>query len=343
MASLISRLSSAWHSRGLLLAGAILATAFVPASTEGTPGGGIVLKPGAVWTGRDRHPAQLRYDWAYLFRRDIPGGLRIPLPRAGAGWTVALSPGGGLVAYDLSHIGESGINRESPANYEIAVSDTSGRDVASFAGGVRLAWSEDGTRLAVAIGCAPWAPVPAFDSVVVWEPGKGTTLSRRVPPSRGSIGWAGPDTLLIGSSAVACRTGAASPSSHRGTNVSPDGLYSVYPTGGIGLGVSDDRTGSNFAYSIVDLLRLPKLGRIGRACWLRAKGHGHILAISACTPSGTAKGGPRDPECLTGLVDVKTRRLIGWTRGRLVGPTADSREVVIARDSVLSFVGDGAR
>ncbi len=91
----------------------------------------------------------------------------------------------------------------------------------------------------------------------------------------------------------------------------------------------------------MNLLRLPKPERVGPACWVRYRGRGHILAICVCSPWSGAAGEPHHRECLTGIVDVRTLRLVGWTKGRLVGPTADSREAVIVRGSVLSFVGDG--
>ena len=79
----------------------------------------------------------------------------------------------------------------------------------------------------------------------------------------------GTDTLLIGSSvlgstvAVSHRTGIVSRSHHRGTDVSSDGLYSLYPTGDwVGIGVFADQTGANLADSIVNLLGLPKLERV---------------------------------------------------------------------------------
>jgi hypothetical protein len=317
----------------ILLAAIMVAPAWTSRSGAEPTGVGIVLNPGTPSAG-----------WAQLYRRDRATPTPIRLPRSEPASTVGLSPDGSLVAHDLNHTGDSGLPRDDFSNYEVVVADTVGRSVAGFFGGVRFAWSPDGRRLAVGIGCEPWRPIPPFDSIVVWEPSRGITLSRHVPASRGLIGWAGSDTLLIGSSvlgpahAVACNTGTVGPSNHRGTGVSPDGLYSIYPKmGGIGLGVYDDRTGADFTYSLVELLHLPKLGDIGPAYWVRSSETDHALVLSACTPRATSG----IPEWFTELVDVRQRRLLGWARGRLIGVTADSREAVVRRDGSYGFLGEG--
>ena len=177
----------------LFLIGSMIAVAIsIPRPSAAATDRGICLRPGGVWWERyESPPEQLRRDSAYLFHRTNPAGMRIPLPRAGIGWTIALSPRGGLVAYDVNHTGDPSFHRESVATYEVAVSDTTGRDVISFARGIRLAWRRDGKALAIAIGSARWPSELVLDSIVIWEPGKGTTLTCRVPLSRGLIGWAG--------------------------------------------------------------------------------------------------------------------------------------------------------
>jgi hypothetical protein len=171
-----------------LVAAIMVAPAWAPRSHAEPTGDAIVLDPGTPSPG-----------WAQLYRRGHAGAIPIRLPRSRSASTIGLSPDGLLVAHDLNHTGDPGSPRGS-SNYEVVVADSAGQSVATFVGGVRFAWSPEGKRLAVGIACEPY-PIPPFDSIVVWEPSRGITLRRRVPASRGLIGWAGVDTLLIGSSA----------------------------------------------------------------------------------------------------------------------------------------------
>lgn len=318
--------------RSRLLAVAIMVlvtTGCPPVSAAEGPGSAIVLKPGTRVSGKD---------WAYLYRRAIPNGVLIPLAGARSGSRVALSPDGAYVAYRRipSDRPEAFSISDSSAAYEVAVADTAGHEMASFIGAVRFAWCPTVARLAIGIGCKPWIPVPPFDSVVVWEPEEGITSRSHVPASRGLLAWAGPDTVIVGSSVLgparsyAWATGTIGRSNHRGAKVSPDGLYSIQG-GRLGIDVMNDRSGANNTYSVVELLGIRKLGAIGPADWMQSGESGHALAISVCTPSG---------ECRTGLVDVGAPSLMGWFTGKLIGLTADSREAVVADDSSFSFVGD---
>lgn len=254
-----------------------------------------------------------------------------------------------MIAYTVNRSITSNVPRDSPEAYEVAVVDTAGNSLMAFSRAIRLAWSPAGDTLAVAISRAPGEMLATFDSIVVWTPHDDVISQAHVSARRGSIGWAGPDTVLAGSwvqgpvDAIPLKTGIAAVSKHRGTSVSADGLFSIYPTmGGLGIGVYEDRTGANFAYRSVELLELPRLGEIGPARWVSSTRSAHALAISACPPASPAFGGKRSTVgCLTALVEVGTLRLLGWTRGRLIGMSASGREAVVDRDSSLVFLGDG--
>jgi hypothetical protein len=255
-----------------------------------------------------------------------------------------------MIAYTVNRSITSNVPRDSPEAYEVAVVDTAGNSLMAFSRAIRLAWSPAGDTLAVAISRAPGEMLSTFDSIVVWTPHGDVITRAHVSARRGSIGWAGPDTVLAGSwvqgpvDAIPLKTGIASVSKHRGTSVSADALFSIYPTmGGLGIGVYEDRTGANFAYRSVELLELPRLGEIGPARWVSSTRSAHALAISACPPVSTAPFGGRRGTvgCLTALVEVGTLRLLGWTRGRLIGLSASGREAVVDRDSSLVFLGDG--
>lgn len=320
----------------------MLSLAFFPGSSAQVRAE-VFLKPPVFESGRF---------WVYLYGPNSPKGARSSLPDLGPGSSVALSPDGTLIAYTVNRTLSSGVQRESPDAYEVAVVDTVGQRVADFPRAIRLAWSPTGDTLAVAIARAPWEMLSNFDSILVWSPHDGVISRAVVSARRGPIGWAGPDTVLAGSwpqgpvDAIALRTGVVTASNHRGTEVSPDGLFSIYPTmGGLGVGVYEDRTGANFAYRSVELLGLPRLGDIGPAKWVRSSLSGHALAISACAPDNSTPKGRRNErnevECLTGLVDAGSARLLGWTRGRLIGLSSNAREVVVGRDSSTVLVGEG--
>src|SRR5204863_4972987 len=121
---------------------AILVTASSPVPAATGPGTAILLKPGTRLDGKD---------WAYIYRRDIPAGTLIPLPRSFGASQAVLSPDGSVVAF--SRMPNPGVFWGSPQAHEVAVTDTAGREMASFTGAVRLAWSPSGARLAIGIGC----------------------------------------------------------------------------------------------------------------------------------------------------------------------------------------------
>ena len=317
---------------------AIVSLAFIPGSNSKAAGTGVFLRPGAFESGGYR---------VYLHGPDSP--RRANLPDLGPGSEVGLSPSGTLIAYTINRTGNPGIQRGSSDAYEVAVVDTAGHRVTSFPRAIRFAWNPAGDTLAVAIGRTPWEILSGFDSILVWSPHGGMISQGRVSARRGPIGWAGPDTVLAGSwpqgpvDAIPLKTGVATVSNHRGTNVSPNGRFSFYPRmGGLGVGVWDDRTGANFAYSSVELLGFPRLGEIGPTRWVRSGLSGNALAISACTPSNIGpKGRQTEVECLTGLIDAGSTRLLGWTRGRLIAMSSNAREVVVARDTSIVLVGEG--
>ena len=256
-----------------------------------------------------------------------------------------------MIAYAVRRTLDSSFQRQSPAAYEVVVVDTAGRRLAGFPRAVRLAWSPAGDTLAVAIARTPWETLSGFDSIYVWSPRAGIFSQAQVSARRGPIGWAGPDTVLAGSwvqgpvDAIPLRTGAAAVSKHHGTDVSPDGLFSIYPTfGGLGVGVYEDRTGANYAYRSVELLRFPRLGEIGPARWVRSSRSGHALAISACPLSDSSPTPGRSrrnvSNCLTAFVDAGSERLLGWTHGRLIGLSSNGGAAVVERDTSFAFVGD---
>jgi len=213
--------------------------------------------------------------WLYLHHRDSPSANRLRIPVPGPSSEVSLSPSGTMIAYTVNRSITSNVPRDSPEAYEVAVVDTAGNSLMAFSRAIRLAWSPAGDTLAVAISRAPGEMLSTFDSIVVWTPHDAVISQAHVSARRGSIGWAGPDTVLAGSwvqgpvDAIPLKTGIAAVSKHRGTSVSADGLFSIYPTmGGLGIGVYEDRTGANFAYRSVELLELPRLGEIGPARWV---------------------------------------------------------------------------
>src|SRR5436190_18120826 len=72
----------------LAVAVAILVTASSPVPAATGPGTAILLKPGTRLDGKD---------WAYIYRRDIPAGTLIPLPRSLGASQAVLSPDGSVV------------------------------------------------------------------------------------------------------------------------------------------------------------------------------------------------------------------------------------------------------
>jgi len=326
----------------LSLSTALCAARSTSSATDNT---GIAARAGSIWrehTEKQDKPRDLRSDSVYLFQRF--GVRRIPL-RSNMAWAVSLSPDGSLVAYGVNRTGDPRLGLPGPDRYEVVVADTSGQELASIRGGVRLAWSPRGNVLAVAIGCDPWLPIPPFDSILVWQPGPEKPFSRHIPASRGKIGWAGPDTILIGASvlgptnALSRRTGRVSSSWHVGTDVSPNGLYSIYPAyNRVSLGIYDDRTRSDYGDSIVGLLGIRKLGETGPACWVQYQGRRQTLVITVCSSWREPEGQPSSRICRTGLVDVEDLRLLGWRHGRLVGPTADSRRVAIVHGEYVDIM-----
>lgn len=304
--------------------------------------GVIAVTPRAVWMeGAERQdlPNGLMSSTSYLFREN---GIKALPDLRGNNWPGSLSPDGSLIAFEVNRVGDG---RAEMSAYEVVVTDTSGRMLASIRGGVRTAWSSHGQSLAVGIGCAPWFPVPPFDSVVVWEPARGMTFSRHVPASRGLIGWAGRDTILIGPSilgpeiAVGRRTGKVTPSWHMGTDISPDGRYSAY-FGGRELVVHDDTRRFDLTPSIVSLFGIRKVSHVGPGCWVRPEGRHQVLALSVC---GSWSGRWTNPyrECRTGLVDIDDRTLLGWARGRLIGPISASPGVAVVHGSTIHFMRHG--
>jgi hypothetical protein len=305
----------------------------------------IALIPRNVWSEPDEPPPPgLEPTALYVFRPDRPAGTRVGLEVPGTLRSAGLSPVGDLLALGIAHDGAGTAGGTSAASFQVVVADTSGDTADSLAGAVRFSWRPNGTELAVGIGCAPWAPTPAFDSIQVWDPRSHRVRGFRVPVSRGTLGWEGGDVVLVEGPAAApatalnVRTGAIRSAKHRGANLSPDRLYSIGPSSGaLRWGIYDDATGSDLAPRAVKLLRLSKVDRT-QATWVAYPGAGHLACVSACGPWIGPESGPRHRTCRTGLVDVKLMRLLGWTDGRLIGATSEGENAVVFHGGALRFL-----
>ncbi len=304
----------------------------------------VALIPRNTWSEPDEPPPPgLEPTALYVFRPDRLAGTRVGLEVAGTLRNARLSPVGDLLALEINRGGDGTTGDPSAADFEVVVADTSGDTADSLAGAVRSSWRPDGTELAVGIGCAPWTPTPAFDSVLVWNPRSHRVRGFRVPASRGLLGWDGGDVVLVDGSAgpataLNVRTGAIRRAKHRGTNLSPDRSYSIGPSSGaLGWGIYNDTTGADLAARAVKLLRLSKVDRT-QAAWVKYPGAGHLACVSACGPWVGPEAGPRHRTCRTGLVDVKLMHLVGWTDGRLIGSTSEGEQAVVFHGGAPRFL-----
>lgn len=223
----------------------------------------------------------------------------------------------------------------------VAVMDTTGAMLADFPHGRAYAWSPDGTRLAVLFGkeALPRGrarrgkkpPVRYRPGVTVWDRQNGAVRTFARWPSR--VAWAGNDSLLLqlpdSVAAIEIRTGKIVATELRGTLLSPDARYAMWPGEGsentrIFLETADTRIEDH----VFGPFRERDLEQIRSAFWVRARGAAHLLCVSACDRIQGVR-----PECRTEVVDVETGRSADSFPGEAIGPTADERGVVVFRRS----------
>jgi hypothetical protein len=335
----------------VFVAGPVLAAATAPSPPDVRARStipAIALIPQNTWPDAGEPPPPgLEPTALYVFRPDRLAGTRVGLEAPGTLRNAGLSPVGDLLALAVTHGGNGTPGDSSASGFRVVVADTSGDTSDSLAGAVRFSWRPDGTELAVGIASAPWAPTPAIDSVLIWDPRSHFVRGYRVSASRGALGWDGGDVVLVGgpvtgsvagqATALNVRTGAIRRAKHRGTSLSPDRLYSIGPSGGALRWGIYDATGADLAARAVKLLRLSTVDRT-QAAWVAYPGAGHLACVSACGPWVGPEAGPRHRTCRTGLVDVKLMRLLGWTEGRLIGPTSEGEQAVVYQGGALRFL-----
>lgn len=228
----------------------------------------------------------------------------------------------------------------------VAVMDTTGALVADFPGAKSYAWNRDGSRLAVIFTKellarpksrkgrkgATAARAPRYrPGVVVWDRENGSVRSYAQWPSRAA--WGDADSLLIQLpdrvAAIDARRGTVSPTGYRGTIVSPDARYSMWPgEAGKDTQIYHEASGVSYTDGLFGPFRSRDMGQIRSAFWVRARGANHLMCISAC--EGIQH--PR-PSCRTEIIDVETSEKAESFVGEAIGPTADERGVVVFRRS----------
>jgi hypothetical protein len=285
----------------------------------------IAVIPRNTWSeAEEPPPSGLDPNRVYIFRPDTTG-KPVGLEVRGTLRDAHLSPVGDLLALLVTHV-HDGTSETTAADFEVVVADTSGDSATAFPGAVRASWRDDGGRLAVAVGSAPWTMDPSFDSVFVWDPRTHGTRGFHVPRCRGALAWDGQEVLLVEPSpakpplALTLRTGSVRPIKRRGVDVSPDRSYAIarlpQPTG---WGIFD-ATGADLTTRAVRALH--STGKYKAAHWVAYEGEGHLACISWCDPA-------MRPQCRTALLDVKRMRLVGRADGRLIGVTSDRARAVV--------------
>lgn len=221
----------------------------------------------------------------------------------------------------------------------VAVMDTTGALLADFPHGRAYAWSPDGGRLAVLFAKEPLprgrarrgkkAAVRYRPGVTVWDRQNGSVRTFGHWPSR--LAWAGNDSLLLqlpdSVAAIDVRTGKAVATELKGTILSPDARYALWPgEGGENTRIFHEPADARVEDDVFGPYRDRELGQIRSAFWVRARGAGHLMCVSACDAIQYPS-----PECRTDIVDVATGETVDSFRGEALGPTADERGVIVFR------------
>jgi hypothetical protein len=217
--------------------------------------------------------------------------------------------------------------------------DTAGTLVADFPRGRSYAWSPDGTRLAVVSARPPAQRVGGLRAknprnrfgVAIWDRRNNSVRAYAQWPSRAA--WAGNDSLLLQMPdrvvVLDPRRGSVSPSGHNGTIVSPDSRYAMWPgEGGQNTRIFHEDSGARVTDALFGRYEEKGLGQIRSAFWVRGRGAGHLMCISACDAIQDER-----PRCRTEVIDAETHEILDSFPGEALGPTADGRGVVVFRRS----------
>jgi hypothetical protein len=221
-----------------------------------------------------------------------------------------------------------------PMAVGVAVMDTTGALIADFPHGQTYSWSPDGTRLAVV---SPREALPQRKGrkgkvqyrpgVTVWNRTDGSVRSFAHWPTR--AGWIGEDSLLLQLPdtvvVLDAEKGTVKPIKHRGTVISPDSRFAMWPgVGGLDTQLYDEESGAPITEAMFGPLQKGDRGQVRSAFWLRGRGSDHLMCGSACDAIQFQK-----PNCRTKVVDAESKKILASFPGEALGPTADERGVVV--------------
>jgi hypothetical protein len=263
----------------------------------------------------------------YLIRDGQQRGKEVVRREAGTIYRTQLSPDARLLAYALEEQGPSRAHAQPVAIQSVIITSSDGvqRDSVSNGArvswsGMRFAWNERGSRLAVLLGGEGGGRQAQDDSVVVWNGRVRGRETFKIRPGAWEIGWASDDTVLIshydGVDAIALPSGAMSRSWHRASDLSQDHQYSlVWTDQGRSLRVCEDAPAVEVTYGIMQVVGTA--AHLGRARWIREEACGHVLAVTSCD-SALSSEGPLGSPCQVSFLEVAGLRRIFQVPGQLV-------------------------
>jgi hypothetical protein len=248
-------------------------------------------------------------------------------------YEAALSPDRDRIAYSRIDWGGDRFGND-PSRWGVTVTDTSGRELATFPGARRFRWSPDGTRLALAIAHHDTNWSWTADAIEVWRRADGAR--RRWNHAARDVRWGKGDTLCLlfedRVRALDLARGRLTATRHFGPDVSPDGRFSMrhYTPGGSGTELFDDRDSLNLMHCTLYKHNAAPLGGYA-PFWV--SGTAHLL----CTTIGEGPSVPlRQAGLETGVFDPLTLEMVARFPGKPIVPTADGRAVVVVRGDTLA-------
>lgn len=337
MRHILERFRSTLFLAGIL-AGSCLASDCADAAR--TPRETIAYVPAAIWGSLlDQSAGELRLDRNAIYWFDGARGMgRVIGDRERYEATDAkAAPREAMVAF----VGRFAVYPSNTLVSGVAVMDTTGIMLADFPRGLSYAWSPDGARLAVLFAKEPLprgrarrgkkAVVRYRPGVTIWDRQNGAVRTFDRWPSR--VAWAGNDSLLLqlpdSVAAIDMRSGKIVATEWRGTILSPDARYALWPgEGGQNTRLFHEPADTRIEDDVFGAFRERDLGQVRSAFWVRARGAAHLMCVSACDGIQL-----RNPLCRTEVIDVATGRTVDSFPGEALGPTADERGVVVFRRS----------